>query len=127
TASRMVMGTPAYMAPEQREGRPADARTDIYSFGCVLHEMLTGARVASQRRRIPSRDLERIVSQCLEADPARRWQSAAELEHELAIATASGSGRRLMIAAAAAIVALSAAAYFYFHRPPRLTDKDSIV
>ena len=42
TASRMVMGTPAYMAPEQREGQPADARADIYSFGCVLYEMLSG-------------------------------------------------------------------------------------
>src|SRR5262249_35318363 len=46
TASHMVLGTPAYMAPEQREGKPADARSDMYSFGCVVYEMLTGARVA---------------------------------------------------------------------------------
>src|SRR6202051_2620980 len=97
TASRMVMGTPAYMAPEQREGKPADARSDIYSFGCVLHEMLTGVRPASQRKRIPSRRLDKIVSRCLEEDRERRWQSAAELERELAGITATGSrGKRML-------------------------------
>jgi eukaryotic-like serine/threonine-protein kinase len=93
TASHMVMGTPAYMPPEQREGKPADARSDIYSFGCVLYEMLTGSRAASGRRRIPSRKLERIVSRCLEGDTANRWQSAAELQRELSavLSTAGGS------------------------------------
>ena len=83
TVSRMILGTPAYMAPEQRQGKPADARADIYAFGCVLYEMLTGERV-SHRRRLRARKLETIVSRCLEEDPARRWQSAAELQRELA-------------------------------------------
>ena len=126
TASHMVMGTPGYIAPEQREGKPADARTDIYSFGCVLYEMLTGARVGSQRRRIPSRKLERIVTRCLEENPGRRWQSAAELERELKRMTTARSPW-ITVSAAAVALALLAAAYFYFHRAPKLTAKDTIV
>jgi eukaryotic-like serine/threonine-protein kinase len=126
TASHMMIGTPAYMAPEQREGKPADARSDIYSFGCVLYEMLTGGRVTAQRKRIPSRRLEKIVNRCLEQDPARRWQSAAELQRELG-EVAAGTSPWKAVAAAAGIVAVFAAAYAYLHRPPKLTEKDTIV
>jgi tetratricopeptide (TPR) repeat protein len=127
TASHMIVGTPAYMAPEQREAKPADARTDIYSFGRVLYEMLTGARVGPERKRIRPRKLNSIVSRCLEEDPGRRWQSAAELLQELA--GVSLVKRRAYVAAGvASILALAAVAgYFSLHRPPKLTAKDTVV
>ena len=127
TTSRMVMGTPAYMSPEQREGKPTDARTDIYSFGCVLYEMSTGKRIGSKRDRVPSAKLERIVSRCVEEDPADRWQSVAELEQELGtISPAAGPWKRI-VAVAAALGAFSAGAWFYLHRPPKLAGKDTVV
>jgi len=127
TTSQMVMGTPAYMSPEQRQGKMTDARSDIYSFGCMLYEILTGERAGPNRRRFPWRKLEKIVSRCLEEDPGRRWQSAAELERELAGVSAAGSAGKRILAAAAGVLLLFAAAYFYVHRAPKLTDKDTIV
>lgn len=128
TAGDMVLGTPAYVAPEQREGKPADARSDIYSFGCVLYEMSTGARVgSSQQKRIRPRKLKRIVNRCLERDPAQRWQSAAELQEKLA-AVRPESRRAYVGAAAAAVLLLVAAmSYFSLHRPPELSAKDTVV
>jgi hypothetical protein len=115
TASQMILGTPAYMAPEQREGKPADARADIYAFGCVLYEMSTAARVGPQRKRIRPRKLEAIVNRCLEEDPGQRWQSAAGLQRELAAVTLPGRGV-YATAGAAAILTLCAAGYFSLHR-----------
>jgi tetratricopeptide (TPR) repeat protein/predicted Ser/Thr protein kinase len=122
TASHMIMGTPAYMAPEQREGNPADVRSDIYSFGCVFYEMLTGIRIGFQRRRLASRKLERIVSGCVEEDPVRRWQSAAELEREVAsVAATAGRGNR------PATVASHPPDRSRVHRTIKPADKSTIV
>jgi predicted Ser/Thr protein kinase len=83
TRPGVVMGTPAYMAPEQREGKPGDARSDIYAFGCVLYEMLTGKRAAQKRTPVEPAALEGVLGTCLEKDPEDRWQSARELKHAL--------------------------------------------
>src|SRR5262245_45736884 len=83
--------------------------------------MLTSARVSSGRRRIPSRKMERIVNRCMEEDPERRWQSAAELERELAEGAVTRSrGKRMPAAAAgAAALAMVGIAGWYFGAPKR--------
>ena len=97
------MGTLPYMAPEQIEGRPADARTDIFALGAVLYEMTTGRRPFSGESQASlitaimsaepppvstSRDgcppsLDRVVKKCLAKDPDGRWQDAGDLAAEL--------------------------------------------
>ena len=129
TQAGAVLGTPAYMAPEQRQGKPADARSDIYAFGCVLYEMLTGKLVAPQRRAVPSRALERIVSKCLEPDPDDRWQSAGELERSLAQAQKPRIHWRETGIAAAAVIVLMGGVLLWQQRTQArpLTDKDVVV
>jgi len=86
TVTMAVMGTPAYMAPEQWDGKLGDARSDIYAFGCVLHEMLTGKRAAAERSAIEPPAIEHCIQRCLEKDPDDRWQSARDLRHSLEMA-----------------------------------------
>jgi len=78
-----IMGTPAYMSPEQWDGKVADARSDIYAFGCVLYEMLRGKRVSPERTPAEPAALEDIIKICLARDPEDRWNSARELRHAL--------------------------------------------
>jgi tetratricopeptide (TPR) repeat protein/predicted Ser/Thr protein kinase len=142
TGAGMVLGTEAYMAPEQARGEPVDHRADIWSFGLVLYEMGNGTRPAAavtlRLERSPA--LERIVSRCLETEPARRYQRAGDIRDDLrrltsddgttggsATLQAATSGRRIAIAAAIALTAVvAAAAYVYVHRSPTLTDKDTL-
>jgi Tol biopolymer transport system component len=103
TAEGTLLGTFQYMAPEQLEGKEADARTDIFAFGATLYEMATGKRAfegaskASLIASILDRDpvpitqiqpltppaLERVIRICLAKDPDDRWQSAHDIAAEL--------------------------------------------
>jgi len=84
TTAGAILGTLPYMAPEQRSGCGADARTDIFAFGCVLYEMAAGSRAADglNAGKLP-RPLFDIVERCLQDDPAARFESAEELQHSL--------------------------------------------
>jgi serine/threonine protein kinase len=100
TIAGVILGTPQYMSPEQAQGKDADSRTDIFSFGVVLYEMLSGKRpfeaqstpdiLAAVMEREPpslggavSAPLERVARRCLAKDPDERWQSARDLQAEL--------------------------------------------
>ncbi len=107
-----VLGTVAYMSPEQAEGRPVDVRSDIFSLGVVLYEMLSGRKPFQGRsnlavlnavlHEVPEPlagipiELQTIISRCLRKDPALRFQSVADMELALEACrslSVSSSGR----------------------------------
>jgi len=89
TMSRVIAGTPAYMAPEQLQGAPGDPRADIFSLGLIVAEMLTGTRPSHGTLKFPAQvtpRLGRVVERCLATDPDDRWQAAADVGWELTAA-----------------------------------------
>jgi tetratricopeptide (TPR) repeat protein len=100
-----VAGTLGYMSPEQARGDAIDVRTDLFSFGVLLHEMVT-RRLPSADGQVAAGPFASVVGRCLRPDPADRFQTAVELSAALSrVALPSAGARRSHIAAAVAIVA----------------------
>jgi Tol biopolymer transport system component/predicted Ser/Thr protein kinase len=126
TKPGLVMGTLAYMSPEQARGEPVDARTDLFSLGAVLFEMATGHRAFPKPfdwgpprvQDVPA-ILRPLVVKLLDRDPDLRYQTAGDLEADLKRAQrrvesgATARRRRLAVAAATVIAALSVGAVAY--------------
>ena len=111
TSPGLVLGTLQYMAPEQLEGLDADGRTDIFAFGALLHEMVTGKKAFEGKSRVllisaiatsepqplssvepaTSLLLDHIVKTCLAKEPADRWQTSRDLLAELECAAEGGA------------------------------------
>jgi eukaryotic-like serine/threonine-protein kinase len=128
TQTGVIMGTPGYMAPEQWAGTAADARVDIYALGCLVYEMVTGVRAGPSRVPLPARALERIVSRCLQHDPADRWCSAEDLQQQLKLVRQPRRRLRHIVMTTLAAVALVGAFLWYPRtRAEVLTDKDVVL
>ena len=130
TAKGEILGTLQYMSPEQLQGKEADGRSDLFSFGCVMYEMLSGKRafegqsaasvIAAILEREPAPSeveplLEPVISTCLAKDPDHRFQTAVDLKRALSWATErtphsteTKTRRRWPIPVTAAVVLLGA-------------------
>ena len=124
TGELTIIGTVQYMSPEQAQGKPADARSDIFSFGLLLYEMVTGKRpfdgpnpasviAAILERDVPSLPgaappaLNRVLQRCVAKDPEERWQSARDVSHALALAGDAPAAVRSGLASRGTLVAAS--------------------
>ena len=148
TTEGTVLGTPQYMAPEQFEGKEADARSDIWAFGAVLYEMATGQKAFQGESysillsAILSADptpmsvkpftpswLERLVRRCLAKDPEDRWQSMRDVVLELRMPPAESSATgpsktvRWLWIAAGALTVVAAVAFWALWHAQRSPDR----
>jgi hypothetical protein len=129
TNSGLIAGRPAYMSPEQWEGKPVDIRSDHYSFGVVLYEMLTGRPADRESPALAHTWLERIVRRCLAHDPADRFQSADEIRRTL-VERRPVSRAKVVASIAAGLALVAAIINFvgYGDPPaPKLTNQDVLV
>ena len=143
TAAGTFVGTLQYVSPEQATGGVLDQRSDIFSLGIVLHEMLTGSNpfaansfieTVRRIREVPlppiaradcPPQLKRIVARCVEKEPERRYQTARELVGDLnAIGVKKSSKAPIAAFAAIALVALGAGLWFLFRPKPSVTSQN---
>jgi len=145
TTEGQIVGTLQYMAPEQLQNQPVDARADLFAFGCVLYELLAGRRafegnspasvIAAILERQPAPlaihpPLDRVIATCLAKNPDERFQTALDTKRAMqwameqpsasamnAAPTSRPRERLLMAVAAMALVALGAVSYRWYPRP----------
>ena len=155
TMAGAIVGTVEYMAPEQARGQPVDQRADIYAFGLILYDMLTGRRRAAHdqsaieelqgrleqpppalRTVVPDipEPVERLVLRCVEPDAAKRYQTTAELVEAIERLDDNGKLRPIKrvvgvkLAAAIVVALLGLSGYIWWYtRPPVVHDPVSVL